>query len=510
MGNNSSRVQIANAFSQHVYVKTDVNIVKYSSEDQGGTLSLEGHIDSLLKDVGGKVEGSTNSEVKAEYHVLNQAGFSILPKGEITAYTPPSEASNSNTVYVTMFYLKDDGTSETLQDNVPLAKKSSWVITRLGGLTESLSFDPFVGVADNKNHATESCTSCTLYDVCNLCYVETQICKVQNSIGTIQVCHLGRSLVNLLVDLQKEKVCSKNDKGKKMLKDIEDLAKKYWSLETITKRVIRDIQTYGENLQEAAEDFENDGIISDFLNEITDLDNVKKSLMDANEKHVEIKKKVDVIQNTAEKEAITFAEERKRAEESIATLDSTMALISDHRMPLECFVRASQSGVEFVEDLKLPKLCEVPLKYVMGGVVGISGGAIGLISLSSLPLLWAEYIYHNGSREAYDVLEKQFVDIASQMGLVEEHLVKIEDCLNNIEKKLNQGGRAKRNLVKKLRETDEEKKHVMATRAINAAKELVEACQIYFDLAKMPQKELETQENKKQPELLESELINFE
>lgn len=228
MGNSSSRVQIANAFSQHVYVKTDVNIVRYSSDDHDVTFSLQGNICALLEGVGGKVEASINTESNAEYHVLNQAGFSKLPTGEVTVYTPPSEDSNSNTVFVTMFYLNQDRTPEILHENKPVEKKTSWVITRLGGLTESKQDYPFVSVVDNKNHSTESCTRCSIvHGVCSICYFETQICNVQNSIGTIQECHLGRSLVNLLVNLQKEKICSKNETGKTMLTGIKELANKY-------------------------------------------------------------------------------------------------------------------------------------------------------------------------------------------------------------------------------------------------------------------------------------------
>jgi hypothetical protein len=43
---------------------------------------------------------------------------------------------------------------------------------------------------------------------------------------------------------------ARNNKNlKKMYKDIESLAKKYWALETKTKRVVRNIQTYAEKLK---------------------------------------------------------------------------------------------------------------------------------------------------------------------------------------------------------------------------------------------------------------------
>ena len=89
------------------------------------------------------------------------------------------------------------------------------------------------------------------------------------------------------------------------------------------------------------------------------------------------------------------------------------------------------------------------------------------------------------------------------MGLVEEHLGKIEDSLGKIETKLNQGIRAEKKMGK-LRETDEDKRREMAERAIKAAKDLVKACKIYFDLAKMPERQQEKAETVK-PELFDLE-----
>jgi hypothetical protein len=196
------------------------------------------------------VDESKTSKTEAEYHVLNQVGFSVLPKGEVSAYSPPVDASLGKTVFVTMFYLNEEGSPKILHDNKPVEAKTSWVISRLGGLVESCQKKPFVAALDNLDHSLDTCSECQgLSNVCKVCFIETRISKIQENIGTIQKCQLGHSLVQLLSDLQTEKICRKNEEGKKMLKQIEDLAKAYWSLETDTKRVVSKVKAYGESLE---------------------------------------------------------------------------------------------------------------------------------------------------------------------------------------------------------------------------------------------------------------------
>ena len=115
MGQANCRVQIANGFSQHVYVKTDVNIIRYSSENLVDNLSL---IAKIKLKIGCNANKTSTSETKAEYHMLQQAGFSILPKGEVTSYA-------SKTVFATLFYLTEDGVPEILHNNKPMEKKTS-------------------------------------------------------------------------------------------------------------------------------------------------------------------------------------------------------------------------------------------------------------------------------------------------------------------------------------------------------------------------------------------------
>ncbi len=295
-----------------------------------------------------------------------------------------------------------------------------------------------------------------------------------------------------------------------MLREIKELATQYSILEAKTKAIVRDIQTYGENLKEAAEDFALDGIISDFFDKVRDLDDVKKSLMDANEKHSEIKTKVEIIHKRAAKYAQTFGQKKQKADEAMGNLNFEGCISNYHSFALMSsipvlgtlgsasviFFMGAAVGVYIISDKGLPRFCEIPLQCTIGGVGGILGCATGVVfsavHLPAAPFLWAHYIYKNGSRSAYAALQKQFSDIAIQMTIVEEHIAKIENCLSNIQTKLKQGSRAERNLVTKLNETEEEKKKLMAGRAVKAAEDLIEACKDFFQLAKM---EKETSKN---------------
>ena len=177
-------------------------------------------------------------------------GFSVLPKGDVSAYSPPVDASPGKTVFVTMFYLNEEGRPQILHENKPVEAKTTWVISRLGGLVESCPKKPFVGVLDKLDHSLDPCSECQwLKNVCKVCFVEVTMRKIQESIGTIQMCQLGHLLVQLLSYLKTKKICSKNDEGKKMMNQIEGLAEGYWSLEMDTKRVVRKVKTYGEKLQ---------------------------------------------------------------------------------------------------------------------------------------------------------------------------------------------------------------------------------------------------------------------
>ena len=137
--------------------------------------------------------------------------------------------------------------------------------------------------------------------------------KIQDSIGTVQSCHLATNLVDLLVEFKKEKKCCKTKDGKMMIKNIEELAENYWSLEMETMTVVKDIQAYGENLQRAAKCFEQEGNTSFFFKEITDLSTINESLMKANNKHQMIKGKMEHVKKTAKIDAETFAAAKERA-----------------------------------------------------------------------------------------------------------------------------------------------------------------------------------------------------
>jgi len=123
--------------------------------------------------------------------------------------------------------------------------------------------------------------------------------------------------------------------------------------------------------------------------------------------------------------------------------------------------------------------CKMLVKLNTGGAI------ISIVHLPASPFLWGHFIYKHISKKKFQTLEKKFGQIGLQMGLLCEHLGKIETCLENMKNKLNQGMSIKSNLEC---EKDTETKKMMAERSNKAANELVKVCKTYFKLTNSLQK----------------------
>ena len=501
MSQKNSGVQIANGFSRPVYVKNDVSIIKYTSEKHVDNLSLQVQTDIFGKKIGpssGKLEKSSTSEAKTEYNVLHTSGFSILPEGEVTSYYPPSEASNSSTVFVTIYYLEKDGTPVICHNCRPLKINTSWIITKKGGLVPSKHC---ISTSNGKNHGNEVCPFCTPTYFCRFCDIERMRADMQESIGIFQICHLSESLIDFRANLENVNGLSKNEDGRFILREISTLAEQYCQLETKTLLVIQSIQSYGENLKDAAEDFKNHGISSDFLEKTSDLKGIKASLNNINQQHNEIKHFVRNIQQRANNGAARYEDCSEKAKKKLATLNVDSDDFNYHSealmlsIPIYGSIRttataaaATSSAIyKKVDGLVLKPVLSVPLKWgasLAGGVAAGLGGLLSsIISLPAAPFLWGHFAYHRMGMETNNFvnLTQRCTDIAIKMGLVEVLFVKIEDCLGSIENLLNEGIEAERHL---LSAKNEERRCTMAERAVNNAQMLISECKNYYDQVK--------------------------
>ena len=107
---------------------------------------------------------------------------------------------------------------------------------------------------------------------------------------------------------------------------------------------------------------------------------------------------------------------------------------------------------EVINDLGINPLLSAPLKLgatlVVGIVTSLGGVVYSTVHLPAAPFLWAHFIYKKGTTQAFITLQKQFAEIAFKMGMVENHLGKIEDCLGSIETKLKEGLSSERQLLR--------------------------------------------------------------
>ncbi len=97
------------------------------------------------------------------------------------------------------------------------------------------------------------------------------------------------NLFNSSVNLSEQKVIANNGKGQKEVKELKELAVKYSKLQIKTQRAVRAIQSYGKNCKEAAENFLEDGTVTELYGHQGDIEELKHSLEDASFKHYDIK-----------------------------------------------------------------------------------------------------------------------------------------------------------------------------------------------------------------------------
>jgi hypothetical protein len=124
---------------------------------------------------------------------------------------------------------------------------------------------------------------------CDTCFFVAKNSQMIESLQIMMKSKPQKPLYELNVELAAQKVIANNDKGKKMMTELADVAEKYSQLEIKTKRAVRSIQSYGKNCQEAAEDFLKNGDVGELLSELGDIQEAKNDLKDVTENHGLIK-----------------------------------------------------------------------------------------------------------------------------------------------------------------------------------------------------------------------------
>ena len=97
--------------------------------------------------------------------------------------------------------------------------------------------------------------------------------------------------------------------------DILSLADDYAKLESRTKDCVQEVKCYAENLKECAVDFIEDGILNDYRNGLTNIDNVHKELRCVTEQYYQIDVKVKKITEKADGKAALMKKRGEKLDE---------------------------------------------------------------------------------------------------------------------------------------------------------------------------------------------------
>ncbi len=172
---------------------------------------------------------------------------------------------------------------------------SCWILSRDGKPIKASANDPWIGLEDNKNYLDDTCPTCTeLNQICQICFIQLKMSSVGNSLRVIRKFTPEKSLLQYIAELKTRHDLAAVNQVQTMIEDITAVAMKYSALEIQTRVIVGKIQVYAENWKEAAEDFLEDGIWEDFLDDIFNIKDIIRELGRATEENGQIRDQVSI------------------------------------------------------------------------------------------------------------------------------------------------------------------------------------------------------------------------
>jgi hypothetical protein len=244
-------VTIANgsSFTLHIKVENENKIKENHSESR-----LEFSVPYF------KANFSSNPKANNKEEILLEPGYSVLPRSEATSFG----ISSKKRKFVSIFYEDAKGKHVVIHDKKEVLGDSSWIVTPSGGLIESDPEDPWIGKLDQKSYKFVCCD-----EKCELCILRTS----QMCLEDIKVLNVGDRLTKMAATVKRKNAIKSTAK-----KQLQEAAKQYREFEQSNRSATSNIKRYGKNLEDAADDFENDENIGDFLRERAMTRTVKSSL----------------------------------------------------------------------------------------------------------------------------------------------------------------------------------------------------------------------------------------
>jgi hypothetical protein len=243
-------VTIANGSSLTLHVKVE-----------NENIPQVNHNESRIEFTFPVVKGNWSSKPKPDSKeaVIVEPGFSVLPKSEVAPFGIPAKKIK----FISIFF-EDANGQHFIHDKKEVSGDSSWIVTPSGGLIESDPTDPWTGKLDQRSYKFECCD-----EKCELCILRTS----QMCLEDIKDLNVGDRLTRMAATVKRKKSTKRGEKN-----HLKAAAKQYRSFEKSNKLAVRQIKRYGKNIEEAAEDFERDLNIVDFLKERASNTRVKSSL----------------------------------------------------------------------------------------------------------------------------------------------------------------------------------------------------------------------------------------
>ena len=140
-------------------------------------------------------------------------------------------------------------------------------------------------------------------------------------------CQISKELIKTIAQISSKKVGKETEEIKQLQGEIKSLADDYATLESRTKNCVLKVKCYGKNLKECAEDFQEDGILKDYRNGLSNTDDVMQELKNVDEQHIKINNKVKIINEQADGKAKLHGERRNELKAK-ATRNASLYLIS--------------------------------------------------------------------------------------------------------------------------------------------------------------------------------------
>ena len=487
MGSQQS-VLVANAFPQDIYVRVRSERIT-SDEEATNSSGQVGPGTSLKLPLQGSFSLQAKIEKRTTYEVLIEAGFQRMPKGGLSTLKPPS--NRTKTVYLTVLYYDSEGNERKIAEDVPYGESLSVIVTGTGGIVDAKDRRyPWIDL-NGVDHRQNPCEVCSeISSICTFCMLDSRMKQVQVSIGVVHGCQLAKSLVGAAEKIKgNSDINTERKEVNEMIMEIESLARSYWTLESKTKEAVSNVKVYGCTSKESAEDYLEDGILSEFWKELSNIQEVSKGLQEMCNEHEKTKGEAFKLQRSAQRRSETFDEKAQAAMEVLH--DGKIPTLSLVSTPVLGQVLTGAAGgwglgemaVEYCEK----KDTNMLVKVAAGAGAGLAGAAAGvafsLVTIPAGPYFWWKSIESYKDEKTYPILAEEFGSIAVQMGLVEEHLTKITKSLHDIKFSLSVCQDTERRAIEAL---TKKKRKKMIKRVLNRANELIESCDKYFSIVNAP------------------------